>query len=491
MSYASSSLNIENQFDLPAKYLNRSRKHLNESLNIKEVIFPRRRRANIRDAETVLRAFPTSDFIQQISRSYIKILRTTDSKRFANFKERINFLSNIEFAIMQNVLQDDFIDVWEEMNLFKCISGSFELYKLIRNSCDTNRKETWLSAISLRLEEKLITSKRALHNLERVHEAYNNGAPLSNDTVTPEGRYDSLYFTSALFPQTAEINQTYIQLREQIHKYIQHIDALVRIYNASGQRRQTRIQCFNYSDTFLEASVRYDRELRTYDSLVVRKPLKRILAERKLISVLEKRDFYLQFNVRENSYSFQKLASKAFKNYMEINETHITDTIAVYLDKLKANRLVSKLDVAGELTTDRITQLLDNFIHIVSKIQNRIHDINNVCLRYIISTCNVVEFISNSTLLRSFVAKMGAHYNSSSAPEKAHMDRHFIYRGMNSTLAELGNECMIYWDSQVQFSKSSYITNLMKELSLRDVTSFKNRLESFIEMTRLDGRLFR
>ena len=492
MSYASPSLNIGNQFDLPAKYLNRSGKHINQSLNIKEVILPERRRANIRDAETVMRALPPLDFLHLVLQNFKEILRTLGSKRFAEFKERSDYVINIGFAVMQNVLQDDFIDVWEQMNLSNCVSGSFELYKIIRNSFDTNRKETWLSAVSLRLEEKLIASKRALHNLERVHEAYNNGDPLLNGTVTPEGRYDSLYFTSALFPQTAEINQTYIQLREQIHKYIQNIEALVRIYNADGQRRQARIQCFNYSDAFLEASVRYERYLRTYESLVVRKPLERILAERKLISNVEKRDVTLRNNFVENKYFFETLTSKAFKYYVEIKETHITDTIEVYLGKLKAKRLVSKLDVARELTSDRITQLLNNCIHIVPKIQNSIHDINKDCLRYIISTCKVVRLISNSTLLRSFVAKMSAHYNNTKAPEKAHGDRHFIYRRMNSsTLAELGNECMSHFESRVRFSQSLQLTTLLKELSLRNLTSFKNRLESFIEMTRLDGKLFR
>ena len=491
MSYASSSLNIENQFDLPVKYLNRTGKHLNESLNFKEVILPERRRANIRDAERVIHALPPCDFLQQIVRSCIEILRTIYSKRFAEFKEKSDFIINKGFAVMQNVLQDEFIDIWEQMNLSNCVSWSFELYTIIRNSCDTNRKQSWVSAISLRLEEKLIASKRALHNLERVHEAYNNGAPLSNGTVTPEGRYDSLYFTSALFPQTAEINQTYVQLREHIRKYIQNIDALVRIYNASGQRRQARIQCFNFSEAFLEASVRYERELRTYESLVVRKPLKRILAERKLMYVDEKRDVVFNNNLRETNIFLERLAIKASKYYKEINETHIADTIAVYLEKLKANRLVSKLDIADELTSDRITQLLDNFIHIVSKIQNSIHEVNKDCLRYIFSTCEEISVMSNSTLLRMFNAKLGAYYNNSSAPDKAHMDRHFIRRGKNSALTALGNECMIHLESQDRFSKSSNVTNLLEELSLRDVTSFKNRLESFIEMTRLDGRLFR
>ena len=176
---------------------------------------------------------------------------------------------------------------------------------------------------------------------------------------------------------------------------------------------------------------------------------------------------------------------------MEISETHIADTIAVYLEKLKANRLVSKLNVAGKLTSDRITQLLDSFIHIVSKIQNSIHEINKDCLRYIFSTCEEISVMSNSTLLRSFDAKLGAYYNNSSAPKKAHMDRHFIRRGMNLALTELGNECMIHFESQDRFSKSLNVTNLLEEMSLRNVTSFKNSLESFIEMTRLDGRLFR
>ena len=139
------------------------------------------------------------------------------------------------------------------------MSGSFELHNIIKHAFATNHKETWQSAVSLRLQEKIIASTRALHNLDRVHDAYTNARPLLNGTVTPEGRYDSFYFNSALFPQNSEINETYLRLREHIHKYIRIIDGLVRIYNANDHRRQTIIQCFNYSDAFWKASVEYKR----------------------------------------------------------------------------------------------------------------------------------------------------------------------------------------------------------------------------------------
>ncbi|KAK2165626.1 hypothetical protein NP493_1354g00003 [Ridgeia piscesae] len=61
----SSSLNIKNQFDLSVKYLNRTSKHLNDSLDTKELIFPERRRPNIQEAETILPGRPTRNLSKE------------------------------------------------------------------------------------------------------------------------------------------------------------------------------------------------------------------------------------------------------------------------------------------------------------------------------------------------------------------------------------------------------------------------------------------
>ena len=109
MSVASSSLNIKNQFDLSVKYLNRTSKHLNDSLDTKELIFPERRRANIQEAETVLPGRPTRNLSKEVGRSFKEILAI---KRypFAEILHTYEFLKKTVFEVMQNVLQDDFIN---------------------------------------------------------------------------------------------------------------------------------------------------------------------------------------------------------------------------------------------------------------------------------------------------------------------------------------------------------------------------------------------
>ena len=178
MTYASSKLNTENQFNLSDIYLNRTGKHLNESLDIKEVILPERRRANIRETKAVLRSLPTFSLLLEMIRSFVE---TKDTVEKLIGEDEFEFIEAKVFDVMQNVIQDDFIDVWEQLDLYNCVSGSSELNKIIRHSFDLNHTETWQSALSLRLEEKLIASKTALHNLDRVHDAYNNAVPLVNN----------------------------------------------------------------------------------------------------------------------------------------------------------------------------------------------------------------------------------------------------------------------------------------------------------------------
>ena len=100
---------------------------------------------------------------------------------------------------MQDVLHNYCIVGWDDMNLYNCMSGSFELSKILRDSIDLTEQTIWRAAIRLRLEEKLIASKRALFNIKRVHDAYCNIVPLLNYTATPNGRYDSFYITAELF----------------------------------------------------------------------------------------------------------------------------------------------------------------------------------------------------------------------------------------------------------------------------------------------------
>ena len=494
MTYASSKLNTGNQFDLSARYLNRTGKHLNESLDIKELILPERRRANICELKTVIHGLPTVSLLQEIRRSINEM-----SPAFWELYHPAEFAFVEVYEVMQNVLQDDFIDVWGQMDMYNCITGSPELHKIIRNSFGSNHTETWQSALSLRLEEKLIASNRTLHNLDRVHDAYNNAVPLVNNRVTAEGRYDFLYITSGLFPQTSEINETYIHLRGHLQKYIQNIDALISIYNTNSHKTQTCTQCFNYSRGFREASAEYERDLKKYDSLVIRKPLKRILAERKRFVDEENKYHTTLLIYVEKVHRLVQMSDIAFDQNAEFNKTHLSDKMSEYLANVKTKRLCSKLDLAGELMSDRFTLLLESFINIVSRIEYSVSKaVSNINL-YEIWKCVAVWEVAFTRLLPSFLDKMYDHYNKTTGTQKADMNEYyFLYLDKTPLLVkfvrdEIGpEECRGLENfRKISTFRFTNLTRLIKDLSLRNLRSFKIRLESFLEMTRLDGAFFR
>ena len=502
MSYASTRLNTQNQFDLSARYLNRTGKHLNESLDMKEFILPERRRANIRETETVLHGLPT---IVWITDTYISIAemktKIYELKRqqppFTHFKHTYRFISYV-FDVMQKVIQEDFIDVWEQMNLHNCATGFLVLYKIINNSFDANHTQTWQSALSLRLEEKLIASKIALHNLDRVHDAYNNAVPLVNNRVTPEGRYEFLCITSELFPQTLEINETYIHLRGHLHKYIQNINGLISLYNANCRKRHTCTQSYNYSAGVIESLVEYEKDLRKYQSLVVRKPLNRILAEQKLFfNSKNERSIRINNSIVETNSLFHVVRT-AKKRYEEFTKTRLTDTIAEYLDNLQAKRLGSKLDLAGEIMSDRFTVPLETYMNAVSGIVDSVSQMVSSTTANHLDKCWVISYASRRTLLRLFIVKMYDHYKNTTGPAKANMDKDFFYLENRTILMKLVRG-EFSWIDCLYFPKYftprmirfQMLTRLVNDLSLRNLTSYKKRLESFLETTRLDGKFFR
>ena len=278
MSYASANQNHENGFDLSETFLKKTGENLNESLETKERILPDSLRANIEEAERVLRALPDAIPYEEIDIHENKLNFLIRHRNVVVEVQNVyTFIMYEGVHTMQEVLQRDFINGWESMNFYDCMSDSFELSKILNNSANTSDDKPWRAAVQLRLEEKLIASKRALYNLDRVHDAYCNAVPLVNNMVTPNGSYDSLYITEKLFPKTAEINQTYTRIRRHTNKYIENIDGLFRNYIADGHVVEIIL---NYCNGFLEASVEYDRDMRLYESLVIRKPVQNIIKER-------------------------------------------------------------------------------------------------------------------------------------------------------------------------------------------------------------------
>ena len=192
------------------------------------------------------------------------------------------------------------------------------------------------------------------------------------------------------------------------------------------------------------------------------------------------------------------MVKTACDQYVEFNKTHISDTISEYLDNVKTKRFGSKLDLAGELMSDRFTLQLETFMNIVSGIEDSVSkSVLNTKL-YQFSQCFAVWNVSHTQLLHSFFAKMFDHYNKTTGTQKANMNEYFLYLDKNELLVKFVRdevdieECeAIYNFTKPPMFRLTNLTRLMKDLSLRNLRSFKMKLGSFLEMTRLDGAFFR
>ena len=130
MSYANQNENNENQFDVPSEFLNRTGKHLNQSLDIRERLDPHRRRTNIEEAEGTLSGLPKVppkkfNFSALLHSFYVEI------KHDFGFSRPIENFIEMDLKTMQNVLQHTYIHSWNEMNIRHFTSDSYELSGVI------------------------------------------------------------------------------------------------------------------------------------------------------------------------------------------------------------------------------------------------------------------------------------------------------------------------------------------------------------------------
>ena len=487
MSYASANQNHENRFDLSETFLKKTGKNLNESLDMKEHILPDRRRANVEEAERVIRELPQAISFKELDRRYSLFYNLLRNKVTTESQGVYTFISK-GLDKMQEVLQRDFIAVWDSMHPYDCMSDSFELTQVINNSAKVNEEKPWRAAVQLRLEEKLIVSKRALYNLDRVHDAYCNAALLVNNMVTPNGSYDSFYLTGALFPRSNEINQTYTRLGRHIKKYMENIDGLLRSYIADGDVAEIILNC----NEIFQVSFEYERDMKLYESLVIRQALQRLIVVKDYLkesnkrNVLSKKDLCLLIM----GYYLDNLKNMR-KNWFHYDRTHATGTISSYLENLKNERTVSKLSLAVVFTTDKIQKLVDKYQDSVTRSQDNIRQFITVMNEMMHGSCLAYMNTFMFLLLRQWVTKQNDHYNRSSDYEKAAMERYFmpdinssIYRRMLRHDRNLLREC---YDTFKEAVPSYNFTTL----SLRQLTAFKNKLDSFLRKSRLDGTFFR
>ena len=493
MSYASANQNHENRFDLSETFLNKTGKNLNESLDTKERILPDRRRANIEEAERVIRELPQAITYEEYRRRYSLFSNLLSNKAVEESRGVYTFIS-MGLDKMQEVLQRDFIAGWDSMHPYDCMSDSFELTQIVNNSANVSEEKPWRAAVQLRLEEKLIASKRVSYNLDRVHDAYCNAALLVNNMVTPNGSYDSLYLTGALFPKTTEINQTYTRLGRHIKKYMENIDGLLRSYIADGHVAEIILNC----NEILKVSVEYERDMKLYESLVIRQPLQRVIDEKNTCTEIKK-----IFDSKIGRYS--DLAESIGNNLLitvnswrQFDRTHALDTIRSYLENLKKERNVSKLSLAAVFTSDKILKLVDKYQESVTRSQDYIRQVitfkgeilGGVCWPYLYLRTSPIR-TSSDPLLFQWVTKQTDLYSRSSDYEKAAMERYFtptinssIYRRMLRHDMSLGGGCY------AKLSRS-YPSYNFTTLSTRQLTTFKNKLDSFLQKSRLDGTFFR
>ena len=497
MSYASANQNNENRFDLSETFLNKTGKNLNESLDTKERILPDRRRANIDEAERVIHELPqatTNEEYRRRDRLFRGLLR---NKVMTESRGVYTFLS-MGLDKMQEVLQRDFIAGWDSMHLYDCMSDSFELTQIVNNSANVSEEKPWRAAVQLRLEEKLITSKRVSYNLDRVHDAYCNAALLVNNMVTPNGSYDSLYLTETLFPKTTEINQMYTRLGRHIKKYMENIDGLLRSYIADGHVAEIILNC----NEILKVSVEYERDMKLYESLVIRQPLQRIIDEK--IKFTEMKKIYFDNKIdryRDLTWSILNNRRITLDSWRQFDRSHALDTIRSYLENLKKETHVSKLSLAAVFTSDKILKLVDKYQESVTRSQDNIRQLITFKDEMIFGVCRSWFLLRRTSywdlltsrypLLSQWLTKQNDLYSRSSDYEKAAMERYFMPTINSSTYRRmLRRDWRLQLDCHETLSRS-YPSYNFTTLSTRQLTTFKNKLDSFLQKSRLDGTFFR
>ena len=488
MSYATANQNHENRFDLSETFLNKTGKNLNESLETKERILPDRRRANIEEAERVKRALLQATTHDEFKHLF-NLFFLENNKSIKEARGVYTFKMRMGLHKMEEVLQKDFIAGWDRMHLYDCMSDSLELTQIVSNSANVSEEKPWRAAVQLRLEEKLIASKRASYNVDRVHDAYCNVALLVNNMVTPNGSYDSLYLTETLFPKTTEIDQTYTRISRHIKKYMENIDGLLRSYIANGHVAEIILNC----NQILEVSVEYERDMTLYESFVIRQPLQRIIDEKNHLQEFNKTYFY------DKVQKFRDLLSLWWRhvvtiidNLRQYHSTHANDTISSYLQNLKNETNVSRLSVAAVFTSDKILKLVEKYQDSVTRQEDNIRELVYAMNEIAAGMCRVAySFQHTGVMLSQWLTKQNDHYNNISDYEKAAMERYFmpdinssIYRRMLRRDLRLKRDCL---KTLTELAPSNNFTTL----SLRQLIAFKNKLESFLRQSRLDGTFFR
>ena len=229
-----------------------------------------------------------------------------------------------------------------------------------------------------------------------------------------------------------------------------------------------------------------------YESLVIRQQLQRIIDENNHLKEMNnkyfdgKKDKYLQL-VEFCWTHYYNIMFNLFDYY----DTHANDTISSYLQNLKNERNVSKLSLAAVFSLDKILKLVEEYQYLVTRSQDNIRELIAVMKEIAYGACKKAYlFPYKSMLLKQWLINQNDHYNSISNYEKAAMERYFTFTINNSIYRSMLRRWSLLLDCYFTLERAIPSYNF-KSLSLRPLTTFKNKLESFLGKSRLDGTFFR
>ena len=487
MSYAASKQNDENRIGLRDDVLMRVGKHLNESLDTREYIEPDKRILNIQEAERVLRFLPPDHkVISHEFQHFIKYISELYFKRLRDYNGLAAFIDRLGFHNMKKVLENDFIAVWKRINFYDRVmpESILHLEQLI-DSVDKIDNQRWRAGL-LKVQHDFL--KRTLYNLDRVHAAYHNAVPLANNKVTPNGSYDATYLTKELFIHKPKINETYTRLNGHIRKYKEQIDTMFHINITGCHVTDTRNKCISRSDGFRRLSMDYERDLRLYESLVIKQPLHRLKSEIEQWKSFQ--NHLVGSDLRSLISKCHASTSEMVKWSIAYHNTRMTYTIKEYLDDLRKGKLASKLLIAGQFNTYNIVQLVDNFTQSVLTRREDVQALMFAKSSFHWKMCTLPRVVQNDLpLLRAWYMKLYHSINIATDADKSAMEYYFMVMNHHSLQAK-----MIRDDKSVDAALCYKIHGnfpFSTTASNRQVASYKKMLDTLLHKTQLDGKLFR
>ena len=414
-----------------------------------------------------------------------------------------NFIMEIGFQKMEDILRYGFIAAWDEYKMDECVSSSYELSEIISHSLDGVNNENWRAAVRLRLQETFLLLKKMLHTLDLVHHARCNAIPLLN-VDTPTAHYDSFYLTE-LFNQTAGIHDAYIRLRGHVIEITENVDKLINLTSdahRNGEMNYT-IEYLNYTKELANASLACLTDLRFYETLVFRRPLHRLLRAKRKFEDYKGRISAIDESMRHDIALLGSTLARMFQRVKQFKnvDTDGMKTVENFLQGMFTNKFVSKLDLADTFLSESITQVLStlanysaNVAQLLEHLISRFRDVHDL-------DCELTVAVASEPLLQTLFAKFSDRYRKGNSSEKDDIKAYFYINVNNESEGLIAAENIFKYNGEVlekgcpevEVAFGIEIKSAVNTLYtwLNDVSSYRTQLASFRRNSRLDAPFFR